>query len=114
MAPASWCSATSPRSAVAAQFSEADVGRLAVGQIASITLPDGATSCAGKVSQIDPAGTVTNRLVRYGVVIAFDAVPADLLLGQSATVTVTTAGAEDVLYVIVGRGRPASPTGRAR
>jgi len=51
------------------------------------------------VSQIDPAGTVTNRLVRYGVVIAFDQVPADLLLGQSATVVVTTASADNVLYV---------------
>jgi multidrug resistance efflux pump len=85
--------------AITAQFSEADVGRLAVGQVASITLPDRDQPLAGSVSQIDPAGTVSNRLVRYGVEIAFDQVPADLLLGQSATVTVTTASATDVLYV---------------
>ncbi len=84
--------------AVTADFSEADVGRLAIGQVASITLPDRDQPMPGKVSEIDPAGTVSSRLVRYGVEIAFDQVPADLLLGQSATVTVTTASAADVLY----------------
>jgi multidrug efflux pump subunit AcrA (membrane-fusion protein) len=84
--------------AASAQFSEADVGRLAVGQVASITLPHTTDPVSGKVSQIDPAGTVSGRLVRYGVVIAFDAVPQDLLLGESATVLVTTATATDVLY----------------
>jgi RND family efflux transporter MFP subunit len=85
---------------VKAQFSEADVGRLAVGQISTIVLPDQAKEFPGKVSQIDPAGTVSSKLVRYGVVIAFDSVPADLLLGQSATVTVTTQSVDNVLYVV--------------
>jgi multidrug efflux pump subunit AcrA (membrane-fusion protein) len=85
--------------AVSAQFSEADVGRLAVGQVAAITLPNSDTSVPGKVSQIDPAGTTSNQLVRYGVMIGFDAVPTDLLIGESATVLVTTASAADVLYV---------------
>jgi len=84
--------------AVAASFSEADVGRLVIGQVSSITLPHASDPLPGKVSQIAPAGTVSGRLVRYGVVIAFDAVPADLLLGESATVLVTTATATDVLY----------------
>ncbi len=84
---------------VTAQFSEADVGKLAVGQVATIGLPDRAAEVPGKVSLISPAGTVSDRLVRYRVVIAFDQVPADLLLGQSATVTVTTASVDDVLYV---------------
>lgn len=84
---------------VRAEFSEADVGRLAVGQLAAIALPDRAEPLTGTVSQIDPAGTLTNRLVRYGVLVAFDDVPADLLLGQSATVRVTTATADDVLYL---------------
>ena len=86
--------------AVGAQFSEADVGLIAVGQSATIRLPGGTAELAAKVSQIDPAGTVTNRLVTYGVLIAFDVVPADLLLRQSATVTVITAEADDVLYVM--------------
>jgi multidrug efflux pump subunit AcrA (membrane-fusion protein) len=85
--------------AVSAQFSEADVGRLAVGQSTAITLPNSNTSVSGKVSQIAPSGTTSNQLVSYGVVIAFDAVPSDQLIGESATVLVTTASATDVLYV---------------
>jgi multidrug efflux pump subunit AcrA (membrane-fusion protein) len=84
---------------VRAEFTEADVGRLAVGQVAAITLPDRLEPVNGKVSQIDPAGTITNRLVRYAVLIAFDAVPDNVLLGQSATVLVTTASVDDVLYL---------------
>jgi multidrug efflux pump subunit AcrA (membrane-fusion protein) len=92
---------------VSAQFTEADIGRLAVGQVAAVTLP-GRGPVAGKVSQIDPAGTVTNRLVRYGVVIGFDQVPGDLLLGQSATVVVTTATADNVLFVASAAVVPAA------
>jgi len=84
---------------VRAEVSEADVGRLAVGQEASITLPNRAEAVTGRVSQIDPAGTVTDRLVRYGALIAFDQASADVLLGQSATVAVTVASASDVLFV---------------
>jgi HlyD family secretion protein len=83
---------------VTAQFSEADVGKIVVGQIASIVLPNTTDAVSGKVSQVDPAATVSGRLVRYGVEVAFDQVPTDLLLGESATVTVTTASAQNVLY----------------
>jgi multidrug efflux pump subunit AcrA (membrane-fusion protein) len=84
---------------VAAQFTEADVGQLAVGQPAEVMLPDRPDPLAGTVSQIDPAGTVSARLVRYGVVIVLNPTPEGLLLGQSATVRVTTASAENVLYL---------------
>jgi RND family efflux transporter MFP subunit len=84
---------------VKALFSEADVGQLAVGQISTIVLPDQAKEFPGKVSQIAPAGTVSSKLVQYGVVIAFDSMPANLLLGQSATVTVTTRSVDNVLYL---------------
>jgi HlyD family secretion protein len=84
---------------VQAQFSEADVAHLAVGQPATITLPNRTDPVSGKVAQISPAGTTSGRLVRYAVLIAFDAVPADLLFGQSASVAVTTAEATGVIYV---------------
>lgn len=84
---------------VQAQFSEADVAHLATGQPATITLPNRTDPVTGKVSQISPAGTVSGRLVRYGVLIAFDAVPDDLLFGQSASVQVTTAQVDGVLRV---------------
>jgi multidrug efflux pump subunit AcrA (membrane-fusion protein) len=86
-------------SEVRADFAESDVAHLAVGQPAAITLANRTQSYPGKVVQISPAGTVTGRLVRYGVLIAFDAVPPDLLFGQGASVAVTTAQATAVLSV---------------
>lgn len=85
--------------AVKAEFSEADVAGLAVGQVAAITLPNRAEPLTGTVSQIDPVGTVSGRLVRYGVLVAFDKVPDGLLFGQGADVVVTTASVAAVLYV---------------
>jgi len=86
--------------AVRAQFTEAEVASLAKGQTAKIRLPDRpGVEVAGTVTQIDPAGTVSNRLVRYAAVIAFDPVPEGLLMGQSANVAVVTAAVDDVLYV---------------
>ena len=84
---------------VQAEFSEADVAHLAVGQPATITLANRADPYPGKVAQISPAGTTSGRLVRYGVLIAFDTVPTDLLFGQGASVAVTTARADAVLSV---------------
>ncbi|GAA3279627.1 HlyD family efflux transporter periplasmic adaptor subunit [Dactylosporangium vinaceum] len=85
---------------VKAQFTEAEVAALKVGQAATITLPDNAADkYTGKVLQIDPAGTLTNRLVRYAALISFDKVPDTLLYGQSATVAVVTASVDDVLNV---------------
>jgi multidrug efflux pump subunit AcrA (membrane-fusion protein) len=85
---------------VTALFTETDVAHLAVGQPATITLPDNpATPLTGKVSQVSPAGTVSGRLVRYPVMVAFDQVPANLLYGQSANVVITTQSVSNVLYV---------------
>ncbi|MDG6101127.1 HlyD family efflux transporter periplasmic adaptor subunit [Dactylosporangium aurantiacum] len=85
---------------VKAQFTEAEVAHLKLDQVARITLPDNpGAKYDGKVIQIDPAGTVSNRLVRYAALIAFDKVPDTLLYGQSATVAVVTASADGVLSV---------------
>ncbi|GIJ70068.1 macrolide-specific efflux protein MacA [Virgisporangium ochraceum] len=90
--------------AVQAQFTEAEVASLATGQTATITLPDrdsdaDGAGLTGTVTRIDPAGTVSNRLVRYAAVIAFDAAPGSLLYGQSANVVVTTEAVDGVLFV---------------
>jgi multidrug efflux pump subunit AcrA (membrane-fusion protein) len=85
---------------VKAQFTEAEVAHLKLDQVAKISLPDDASAkYDGKVMQIDPAGTVSNRLVRYAALISFDKVLDTLLYGQSATVAVVTASADDVLSV---------------
>lgn len=86
--------------AVTAEFSEADVAAVKVGQWATVTLanhPD--KKYAATVTQIDPAGVTSGSLVRYGVELTFSSVPTGLLLGQSADVAVTTASATGVLYV---------------
>jgi HlyD family secretion protein len=83
---------------VEAAFAEADAVSLAVGQPAQATL----TSHPGQtfpvtVTQVAALGTVSNRLVRYTVLLAFDAPPADLLIGQSATAQVVVQRAANVL-----------------
>lgn len=85
---------------VQAMFTESDVRFLKVGQAATVTLPtQPGQEYPGTVSHIDPTATTTNRLVRYGVTIVLNKRPARLLLGQSATVRVTTGEASDALYV---------------
>lgn len=85
---------------VKAMFTESDIRFLKVGQRAEVTFParPGATY-SGTVAHIDPTATTSDRLVRYGVTIALDDRPDGLLLGQTATVRVTTAEAENALYL---------------
>ncbi|WP_181871592.1 efflux RND transporter periplasmic adaptor subunit [Sphaerisporangium album] len=85
---------------VKAMFSQTDVGRLKIGQRASVTLvtrQDAAYD--GKVTHIDPTATTTGRLVQYGVTVAFDHPPKGLMLGQTATVMVTVDKADEAIYV---------------
>jgi len=85
---------------ISADFPEADADRLAVRQKAVITLADrpGDTFNA-TVVQVDPVGTSDGTMVRYGVLLSFTDAPKDLLVGQSASVRVTTGSAADVLRV---------------
>ncbi|MFI7041915.1 efflux RND transporter periplasmic adaptor subunit [Microbispora rosea] len=85
---------------VQAMFTESDIRFLKVGQAATVTLPaQPGQEYPGTVAHIDPTATTSNRLVRYGVTIVLNKRPARLLLGQSATVRVTTGEAAGALYV---------------
>jgi len=85
---------------VEADFSQSDVAKLKVGQDAKITLPAGnGGPFDGAVAHIEPAATTSGSLVQYGVMIAFNEPPEHLLIGQSATVQVTTAEADNTLQV---------------
>ncbi|MGW4641058.1 efflux RND transporter periplasmic adaptor subunit [Sphaerisporangium sp. NPDC004334] len=85
---------------VQAMFSQTDVVRLKVGQPATVSLATRpGVAYRGKVAHIDVTATATNRLVQYGVNIAFVRRPKGLLLGQSATVQVTLDQARDAVYV---------------
>ncbi|MEV7805930.1 efflux RND transporter periplasmic adaptor subunit [Microbispora sp. NPDC088329] len=85
---------------VQAMFTESDIRFLKAGQAATVTLStQPGREYAGTVAHVDPTATTSNRLVRYGVTIDLNNRPARMLLGQSATVRVTTGEAADALYV---------------
>ncbi|MFI2667531.1 efflux RND transporter periplasmic adaptor subunit [Micromonospora carbonacea] len=85
---------------VEARFPEADAVALALGQQATLTLPDRPDrTFAAAVVQVDPVGVSDGSLVRYGVVLSFTEAPQDLLVGQSAAVTVETAAVADAVRV---------------
>jgi HlyD family secretion protein len=87
-----------------ATFSQNDMTNLRIGQDAKITLSaDPGKTYGGTVAHIDTnatsSGTNNAQLVKYGAMIAFDDMPSSVLIGQSGTVSVTTASATDTLYV---------------
>ncbi|GAB2603754.1 hypothetical protein Aab01nite_47840 [Paractinoplanes abujensis] len=85
---------------ISAAFPEADADRLAVAQKAVVTLADRAgQEFTATVVQVDPVGTSDGTLVRFGVLLSFDSLPKDLLVGQSAAVRVTTGRKEEALRV---------------
>ncbi|HEV7711827.1 MAG TPA: efflux RND transporter periplasmic adaptor subunit [Asanoa sp.] len=85
---------------VRASVPEADAGRLAVGQAATVTLPDRpGTPLDATVVQVDPVGTSDGTLVVFGARLAFAKAPTDLLVGQTAAVRVTIATRPDALRV---------------
>jgi macrolide-specific efflux system membrane fusion protein len=85
---------------VSVSVPESDIGSLEVGQKATVTFPavDDAEA-TGTITSIDPVATTSNSVVTYGVVVRLSGVPSTVRLGQSASVTVTTASATGVLVV---------------
>ncbi|TDO42553.1 efflux RND transporter periplasmic adaptor subunit [Paractinoplanes brasiliensis] len=85
---------------ISANFPEADADRLAAGQKAVVAPADRAGQwLPATVVQVDPVGTGDGAMVRYGVLLSFDAAPKDLLVGQSASVRVTTGSKAEALRV---------------
>jgi macrolide-specific efflux system membrane fusion protein len=86
---------------VKANLAEIDVAKVKVGQDATVTLnamPD--TSQPAKVSAIDLTATSgTNNVVTYGVTLTLSQPPAQLRPGQSASVGITVAKADDVIAI---------------
>ncbi|MEU6716615.1 efflux RND transporter periplasmic adaptor subunit [Nonomuraea sp. NPDC046802] len=85
---------------VQAMVTESDVNHLKLGQKSQIILATrNGERHEATVTAIAPTATVDGRLVRYGVTLAFAEPPSDLMLGQTASVTVTTDEARDAVYV---------------
>jgi macrolide-specific efflux system membrane fusion protein len=82
------------------EFTETDVAKVKKGQEASVTFDamQGARA-TGKVTGIDQTSTTTNNVVQYGVTVTLTDPPPGLRIGATATVQVTTASAQNVLYV---------------
>ena len=81
-------------------FSEADVAKVHEGDSVDITfgsLPD--ESFTGTVKSIDLTATTSDSVTTYGVKVQITSAPKELRDGASATVSVTTASASNVLAV---------------
>ncbi|MEV0401716.1 HlyD family efflux transporter periplasmic adaptor subunit [Actinoallomurus sp. NPDC050550] len=85
---------------VTGEFTEADAIKLKTGQRATVSFDalSGVTA-TGKVTQIDMSPTTSNNVVQYGATVTLTKIPGSVRIGQTATVQVTTATAQNVLYV---------------
>jgi membrane fusion protein, macrolide-specific efflux system len=83
-----------------AGFAEADATKLKVGQVAQITWSALSSATAtGKVTSIAPTATTSNSVNTYAVTVSVDKVPDGARLGQTISVKVTVASAENALRV---------------
>lgn len=85
---------------VQGDFSEADALKIKKGQSATVTLnADSSKTIPAKVTLVDPNATTSNNVVQYPVTLTLKSQPGNLRLGQTASVEVVTAKADDALYV---------------
>jgi macrolide-specific efflux system membrane fusion protein len=80
-----------------ANVAEADIGSVKAGQAAQVTLTAAGTQVEGTVIQVSPEGTTSNNVVQYPVTVSLSSAPEGARLGASASVTITTGSASDVL-----------------
>jgi macrolide-specific efflux system membrane fusion protein len=69
------------------------------------------TRASGKVTAIDQTPTTSNNVVQYGVTVSLTDPPSGLRIGATATVQITTASAQNVLYVPTAAVRTAGGRG---
>jgi multidrug efflux pump subunit AcrA (membrane-fusion protein) len=84
---------------VTTMVAEADAAKVQLGQKATVSFPALGTSASGSVTAIDLTQTVTNNVVEYGVTVLLDSAPSGVRLGQTSSVSITTATRDNVLSV---------------
>lgn len=87
---------------VTAEIAEADVADVTVQQAATVSFPalGDDVSAPAVVSAVSPTATESNSIVTYATTVVLTEPPANLRLGQTAEIAITTASsAEDALYV---------------
>jgi len=84
---------------VAADVPEADIGGIQVGQDVTFTVDAYRTRFTGKVKQIRKASTTTSNVVTFPVIVEAENPGQKLFPGMTATLSIETARAENVLAV---------------
>lgn len=86
---------------VQADFDETDAASLREGAAATVTMEGTATAQAlsASVAEIDPTSTTSSGVVDYGVTLALTQHGTGLKSGESVSVSVITAEANNALYV---------------
>ncbi len=84
---------------VSAFIAEADVASVKVGQEAVVNLPATGLDLSAKVVSVDVQSSVTNNVVQYLTTLLLSSPPPEVKVGQTASLSITTASLEDVLYV---------------
>ena len=84
---------------VEATVPEADVGNIQIGQAVSFTADAYRRKFTGRVRQIRLAATTTNNVVTYPIIIEAENPDEMLFPGMTATLSIETARAEDVVVV---------------
>ena len=84
---------------VAADVPEADIGGIRVGQEVTFTVDAYRTRFRGKVKQIRKASTTTNNVVTFPVIVEAENPDQKLFPGMTATLSIETARAENVIAV---------------
>jgi macrolide-specific efflux system membrane fusion protein len=85
---------------VTANFAEADATKLKTGQAANVSWAalTGATA-TGTVATIAPTATTSNNVNSYAVTVNLTTLPTGIRIGQTVTVVVTTADAQNAVRV---------------
>jgi len=85
---------------VSASVSEADIGKVQPGQKVNFSVTAyPSKTFTGTVAAIVPAGTTTSNVVTYTVLISIDPTDVQLLPSMTATVTIVTQEASNVVVV---------------
>ncbi len=88
---------------VSAQVAEADLGALAVGQTATVTVAAVGATLTGRVEAIAPVASSSSNtgVVTFPVTISLEDPPANLASGMSVSVSIETGRAENALAIPV-------------
>jgi len=84
---------------VTSMVAEADAAKVQVGDTATVTFSALDESARGRVTSIDLQDTVSNNVVEYGVTVTLSDTPRKVRLGQTASVSIVTGVARNVLTV---------------